>query len=230
MNRYGTIKQRLTNNAYFEGELAVSPDFQRVIFASNRNGDYDLYLADLNDMDNPKRLTNTLGYEGGVQFAPDGRSIAFLAWRPQSPEAQECYRWLTSYNFTDVERFDVYLLDLESGEERKVTDFAARLDESELNATWTTPYFAFAPNADLYVKHDTQFYHVNPAAAAATPIELKFFPNDNLFEAFQLRNDTIVAFTGSADVYQIVRGKYNFSATYDIHIPQILSVSSLRTN
>ncbi|KAI6232718.1 hypothetical protein M3Y99_00996000 [Aphelenchoides fujianensis] len=141
MNRYGTFKERLTNNEFFEGELAVSLDFRRVVFASNRGGDYDLYLADLDDIEHPKRITNTLGYEGGVQFAPDGQTIAFLAWRPQSPEAQEMYRWFLSYNNIGLSRMDVFLLDLESGDETKVTDFAALSGLLEPNNTWDQPYF-----------------------------------------------------------------------------------------
>ncbi|KAI6242179.1 hypothetical protein M3Y99_00258900 [Aphelenchoides fujianensis] len=172
MNRYGTIKQRLTNNEFFEGELAVSPDFRRVVFASNRDGDYDLYIADLNDIDNPKRITNTIGYEGGVQFAPDGRSIAFFAWRPQSAEAQEVYRWLLSYDVTDMQRMDVYVLDLQSGEETLVTNFAALSDLPEVNKTWDVPYFSFAPTGELYIRQDRQFYCLNLSSDATELTEV----------------------------------------------------------
>ncbi|KAI6227721.1 hypothetical protein M3Y99_01222800 [Aphelenchoides fujianensis] len=165
MNRYGTIKQRLTNNAFFEGELAVSPDFQRVVFASNRDGDYDLYLANLDDMDNPKRITNTLGYEGAVQFASDGRTIAFLGWRPQSTESRELYNRLLSYNTTDLGRMDVFLLDLESGQETKITDFAALSGLPEANNTWDQPYFSFAPSGELYIRQGIQFYCVQLPAS-----------------------------------------------------------------
>ncbi|KAI6234202.1 hypothetical protein M3Y99_00827800 [Aphelenchoides fujianensis] len=157
MNRYGTIKQRLTNNEWFEGELTVSPDFRQVVFASNRAGDYDLFLADLDDFDHPRRITTTLGYESGVQFAPDGRSIAFRAWRPQSPDAQEFYRWLLSLDAADVGRMDVYLLHLESGDERKITDFSSLSGLPELNNTWDEPNFAFAPNGDLYIRQAKQY-------------------------------------------------------------------------
>ncbi|KAI6225141.1 hypothetical protein M3Y99_01376300 [Aphelenchoides fujianensis] len=150
MNRYGTIKQRLTNNEYFEGELAVSPDFQRVVFASNRDSDYDLYIADVDDLENAKRITNALGYEGGVQFAPDGHTIAYNAWRPQSDETRDFYDWMIPQNAVDVSRMDVYLLELKSGEETKLTDFGALSDLPELNTTWKPPYFAKQSCVALY--------------------------------------------------------------------------------
>ncbi|KAI6242117.1 hypothetical protein M3Y99_00252100 [Aphelenchoides fujianensis] len=232
MNRYGTIKQRLTNNAFFEGELAVSPDFRRVVFASNRDGDYDLYIADLNDMENPKRITNTLGYEGGVQFAPDGRSIAFFAWRPQTLKAQEFYRWLLSYNDSETSQMDVYLLDLESGVETKVTDFAALSRLPELNNTWSLPYFSFAPSGELYIRQEKQFYRTNRLSPTSELTKLMWFPNDAEFTHFQLRsNETIVAVTvpDRDGTSWIIRGTYNFSATYDIHRPQIDSASPQRS-
>ncbi|KAI6243233.1 hypothetical protein M3Y99_00147600 [Aphelenchoides fujianensis] len=158
MNRFGTIKERLTNNEFFEGELAVSPDFRQVVFASNRDGDYDLYLADLDDMGNTRRITNTLGYEGGAQFAPDGRTIVFRAWRPKEPIVQKFYRALLSYDLTTYERMNVYALDLTNGEETKITAFEQLWDTPELNNTWATPYFSYAPNGQLYIRQRKHFF------------------------------------------------------------------------
>ncbi|KAI6241901.1 hypothetical protein M3Y99_00293100 [Aphelenchoides fujianensis] len=166
MNRYGTIKQRLTNNEFFDGEVAVSSDFRRVAFTSNRDGDYDLFLADLEDFEHPRRLTNTLGYEGGAQFAPDGRTLGFKAWRPRSATTQDFYRVLIADKATDLMRMDVYLLDLESGEERRITDFSTLSDLPELNNTWNSPHFAFSPNGDLYIRQDRQFYFVNVSSSS----------------------------------------------------------------
>ncbi|KAI6241870.1 CRE-TAG-10 protein [Aphelenchoides fujianensis] len=227
INRYGTIKQRLTNNEHFEGELAVSPDFQRVAFTSNRDGNYDLYMADLDDMDTLRQITNSRGYQGDVQFAPDGRSIAFAAWRPRSPEGGELFEWLRSFNVTDKSRMEVYLLDVETEEETKISRFGDSSSLPELNNTWERPYFAFAPNGDLYIRQHIQFYRLNRSSTLLEPAELKLFPNDKQFFDFQLRSGDdifINSYTNNRDQstgMSLYMGKFNASATYDIRIPQI---------
>ncbi|KAI6221379.1 hypothetical protein M3Y99_01554400 [Aphelenchoides fujianensis] len=126
-------------------------------------------------------------------------------------------------NVVDTDWMDVYSLELESGEETKITDFAALFDLPELNNTWDTPYFSFAPTGELYIRQGIQFYRWNPKITELT--EMKLFPNDNVFDHFQLRsNDQIVVVKDN----WIFHGSYNFSATYDIRIPQIASASLSR--
>jgi TolB protein len=61
---------RLTNNAAEDRDLAWSPDGQRIAFASNVSGDFEIFVIDA-DGGNLQRLT----YNNAVDSVPD--------WRPR---------------------------------------------------------------------------------------------------------------------------------------------------
>ncbi len=88
--------RRLTNVEGYDAEGSYSPDGKKICFASNRraySGELtaqekklfeqdqasamDLYIMDA-DGSNVKRLTDTVGYDGGPFFSPDGKQIC---WR-----------------------------------------------------------------------------------------------------------------------------------------------------
>jgi TolB protein len=67
---------RLTNGAWDDITPAASPDGRLVAFASNRDGQWDLYTLDLQSGD-IKRMTDTPQYDGAPTFSPDGRWLAY---------------------------------------------------------------------------------------------------------------------------------------------------------
>ena len=79
---------RLTRSPAFDHGVAWSPDSQKIIFASDRNGHEDLYLLEADDKEHPrlveaqkfkvKQLTDTPEAEFGVGFSPDGKIVTFL--------------------------------------------------------------------------------------------------------------------------------------------------------
>ncbi len=79
---------RLTKSPAFDHGVAWSPDSQKIIFASDRNGHEDLYLLEADDKEHPrlveaqkfkvKQLTDTPEAEFGVGFSPDGKIVTFL--------------------------------------------------------------------------------------------------------------------------------------------------------
>jgi len=66
---------RLTNGAWDDITPAISPDGQRIAFASNRTGYWDLYILDLAS-GQTRQITNTPTYEGAPSWSPDGAWLA----------------------------------------------------------------------------------------------------------------------------------------------------------
>jgi dipeptidyl aminopeptidase/acylaminoacyl peptidase len=86
-------KHPLTNNAYFDGECAFSPDGKWIIFTSTRDGDpkrtdrtprdADVYVMG-SDGSKVTRLTTSDGYDGAAVFSPDGTRICFRSDRARN--------------------------------------------------------------------------------------------------------------------------------------------------
>ena len=66
----------------YDAEATLSPQGDKIVFTSTRDGDLDLYTCDI-DGSNIKRITHKLGYDGGAFFSPDGE---YLVWRASRPE------------------------------------------------------------------------------------------------------------------------------------------------
>ena len=67
---------RITSGDWDDITPAPSPNGEKIAFASNRNGFWDLYLLDLAS-GNVTQLTNTPQYEGAPTWSPDGSFLAF---------------------------------------------------------------------------------------------------------------------------------------------------------
>lgn len=67
------VTQSGVGASYLHG---ISPDNQTVIFTGNRNGQYDIYAADVNTMEETQ-LTNTPYLDDGSEYSPDGKYIYF---------------------------------------------------------------------------------------------------------------------------------------------------------
>jgi len=58
----------------------ISPDNKTVLFTGNRNGQYDIYAADTETMQETQ-LTDTPGLDDGSEYSPDGKYIYFNSKR-----------------------------------------------------------------------------------------------------------------------------------------------------
>ncbi len=156
---------RLTDKPSYDHGIAWAPsDGKKIVFASDRDGQEDLYLLESNDPDHPKlveahqfkvtRLTNTPEAEIGAGFAPDGKRLAFIRsgqlWT-MNPDGKDQkvlvkdvhvvdYEWSPDSKWFVYSRQDgsgaseLYIIPSASGEARNVTRYATRNE----GVTWST--------------------------------------------------------------------------------------------
>jgi hypothetical protein len=72
----GTRKQITTSNGY-DGQANWSPDGTKIVFVSDRSGDYDIFIAG-DDGNGQTRLTNSTVADISPTWSPDGRNIAWI--------------------------------------------------------------------------------------------------------------------------------------------------------
>ena len=72
--------RKLTDVEGYDAEGNYSPDGKLIVFASFRDGDQEIYIADA-DGQNPRRITHSPGKDGGPFFSPDGKRICYRSDR-----------------------------------------------------------------------------------------------------------------------------------------------------
>ncbi len=118
----GKIVKRLTDTKGYDAEATLSPDGNKMIFTSMRDGDLDLYVMDLNTY-KVKRITNTLGYDGGAWFSPDGKKIIWRASRPKTPEEIADYKNLLSQGLVAPTSMEVFVASADGSEAKQITSY-----------------------------------------------------------------------------------------------------------
>ena len=116
----GNITQQLTNTAGYDAEATISPDGEKIIFTSTRNGDIDLYTMNI-DGSNVKQITNELGYDGGACFSSDSKKIVWRASRPKTESEIAEYKSLLAQNLVMPTQMEVYIADADGKHVQQVT-------------------------------------------------------------------------------------------------------------
>jgi TolB protein len=76
----GGNRKRLTNNAYYDAEVSISPDGRKIVFSRQVDGALDLYMMNA-DGSGERKLTDTPDWqEGAPFFLPDSKTITTRAW------------------------------------------------------------------------------------------------------------------------------------------------------
>jgi Tol biopolymer transport system component len=115
----GDLKRLFAHPGY-DAEGGVSPDGQRILFTSHREGDLDLYLCDA-DGGGVRRLTDRPGYDGGPFFSWDGRQIVWRGWHPPDAEGLAEYRGLLARGLVRPNRAELFVMNADGTGIRQVT-------------------------------------------------------------------------------------------------------------
>jgi Tol biopolymer transport system component len=81
----GSGASRITTQLGSDVDPAWSPDGSRIVFASDRDGNFELYVMNANG-ENPVRLTNVPAADYRPAWSPDGARIAFVSARDGNAE------------------------------------------------------------------------------------------------------------------------------------------------
>ena len=76
VDRNGNGKKVLLEDNYYKMNPSVSPDGRYIVYSSNKSGNYDIWLF---DMDNNKeiQLTTSLAHDTSPDWSSDGESVIF---------------------------------------------------------------------------------------------------------------------------------------------------------
>jgi len=69
-----------------------------------------------------RRLTHTLGYDGGPFFSPDGKQIVYRAWHPETATDSADYRSLIAQNLVRPVRMEIWVMDADGSHQHQVTN------------------------------------------------------------------------------------------------------------
>ncbi len=116
----GNMLKQLTDNDFYDAEATVSPNGDKVVFTSTRNGDLDLYTMDI-DGSNVQQVTFGLGYDGGAFFSGDGTKLVFRSSRPKTDEEVKEYKDLLAQGLVAPTHMEVYVSNIDGSSLTQVT-------------------------------------------------------------------------------------------------------------
>jgi len=156
----------------------VSPKGDKIVFTSDRSGDLELWIMDI-DGKNQKQITSGLGYDGGAFFSPDGKELVFRASRPQTGEEQDEYKSLLKDHLVAPTNMEIYICNTDGSNLRKITSLG--------KANWA-PFFhpsgkkiIFSSNHHAQRGYDFQLYMVNRDGSG-----LERITGESMFNAFPM--------------------------------------------
>ena len=158
----GSNLQRITDNPLYDAEPIISSDGKKIVFGSQRDGDFDIYSMNA-DGSQVRRLTDTTGYDGGPWFSPDGSKIVWRAWYPQTEEEQALWQESMEHNTISSTPLDLWVMDADGKHKTRLTDNGAtnwapswhpdglRIIFSSNMDDWREDYEAYGHNFELYL-------------------------------------------------------------------------------
>jgi len=127
----GSEISKLTDLDGYDAEATVSPQGDRIVFTSMRDGDLDIYSMNLDGSD-VSRLTDGIGYDGGPFYSPDGTKIVYRAHHASDPAEIEDYQALLADGLIRPSKLEIFVMDADGSNKRQIT---------ELGVAAFAPYF-----------------------------------------------------------------------------------------
>ena len=109
-----------SNSPRYDAEATLSPDGRTVVFTSLRDGDLEIYTMHV-DGTNVRRLTHTLGYDGGAFFSHDGQWIVYRAFHPATAQDSSEYKALIDNNQVRPSLMELWVMKADGTGQRQVT-------------------------------------------------------------------------------------------------------------
>ena len=118
----GSDIKQLTFTDGYDAEATVSPQGDKIVFTSTRDGDPEIYVMNI-DGSNQTRLTFQKGYDGGPFFSQDGKKIVFRASRPKTEEELADYEDLAKNGLFRPTTLEIYTMNADGTDIKQITNF-----------------------------------------------------------------------------------------------------------
>jgi TolB protein len=113
----GSNARRLTDNPKYDAEPVVSADGGKIVFGSQREGDFDVYIMN-SDGSDLRRLTDRVGYDGGPWFSPDGSKIVWRAWYPETEAEKLQWKDAMEHDYIVAVPLDIWVMNADGSHKR----------------------------------------------------------------------------------------------------------------
>jgi TolB protein len=174
----GKIVKQLTTSKGYDAEATLSPDGNKMIYTSDKDGDIDLYIMDLKT-GKEKRVTNTLGYDGGAWFSPNGKKIIWRASRPTSDADVKEYKDFLKENLVAPTNMEVFVADADGNNVKQVTNFG--------NANWAPSFMHDSKRIIFASNHQSKRgYPFNLFTIYEDGTHLEKITAEKIFDAFAM--------------------------------------------
>jgi len=111
----------------YNAEATVCKDGS-VVFTSDRDGDLELYVGKLDKLgtiNEVKRITKAVGYDGGAVFSPDCKQLVWRASRPKPGRELEEYQALLAEHLVKPTQMELWIGNADGSHSRQLTRIGA---------------------------------------------------------------------------------------------------------
>lgn len=114
----------LRRPGFYVAETTIAPSGRYMVWTSDMDGDLEIYRSDL-DGRGVRRLTRTVGYDGGPFVSWDSKRIAYRRQAVTTPEEEADYRALLGEHLVRPSKLEIWVMDADGGNKRQVTRLGA---------------------------------------------------------------------------------------------------------